>query len=150
LNEDDAHHDSRGRLADSSWTGRDWDSFNNEEQPHIVDDWYRASLIRDGANFEFDANGIPVTNFDGEQALNDPAYRFIRDYIRRRNNAHVPGTICCLSPCRISHPAVMMFFKTSSNWNCCDYCLKELCFSSSIAEIFYVDSTPGMACYFAP
>jgi hypothetical protein len=54
------------RTADRSWQSRSWNGFNNEQQAGIVDDWYgdhRADL----------------SSFD---ALNDPAFRFIRDHIR--------------------------------------------------------------------
>lgn len=54
------------RTTDRSWQSRSWNGFNNEQQASIVDDWYEAHLA--------DLNG-----FD---ALNDPAYRFIRDNIR--------------------------------------------------------------------
>jgi hypothetical protein len=54
------------RTADTSWQSRSWNGFNNEQQAGIVDDWY--------ADHSSDLTGFA--------ALNDPAYRFIRDHIR--------------------------------------------------------------------
>lgn len=54
------------RITDRSWHGRSWDGFNNEQQASIVDDWY----------------GDNQANLDAPTALNDPAFRFIRDHIR--------------------------------------------------------------------
>lgn len=77
------YYDSSGRLADKAWPMRSWGTLNNEQQAHIVDDWYGAHVVRDGAgNFVFDAQGIPMTDLDGFDALNDPAFHFIRDNIR--------------------------------------------------------------------
>lgn len=55
-----------GRLVDRSWSTRPWNSFNLEQQAHIVDDWY----------------GAFHTNLDSVEALNDPAFRFISNNIR--------------------------------------------------------------------
>ena len=77
------YFDSRGRLQDTAWQSREWGTFNNEQQAHIVDDWYGAHVVRDDAGmFVFDAQGIPVTDLDGPAAINDPAFHFIRDHIR--------------------------------------------------------------------
>ena len=54
------------RLTDLTWSNRAWGDFNNEQQAHIVDDWY-------GAHF---------TDLNGFDAANDPAYHFIRNNIR--------------------------------------------------------------------
>ncbi|MCC6317464.1 MAG: hypothetical protein IT361_07180 [Gemmatimonadaceae bacterium] len=54
------------RLMDTAWPRRSWGGFNNEQQAAIVDDWY----------------GAHVANLDGFDALNDPAFHFIRDNIR--------------------------------------------------------------------
>jgi hypothetical protein len=54
------------RLTDRSWQSRRWSGFNNEQQAHIVDDWYGAHLADLGS----------------PDALKDPAFRFIRDHIR--------------------------------------------------------------------
>lgn len=56
-----------GRLADTSWHGRSWDSFNSEQQASIVDDWFGAHAAGGLGSFA---------------AINDPAFRFIRDDIR--------------------------------------------------------------------
>ena len=57
--------------------------FNNEQQAHMVNDWYGAHVVRDSAGmFVFDSQGIPVTDLNGFDALNDPAFHFIRDNIR--------------------------------------------------------------------
>ena len=66
LSETYTYFQGTDRIADRSWQSRSWNGFNNEQQAAIVDDWYGAHLA--------DLNG-----FD---ALNDPAYRFIRDNIR--------------------------------------------------------------------
>jgi hypothetical protein len=77
------YFDARGRLGDTAWPSREWGTFNNEQQAHIVDDWYGAHVVRDDAGmFVFDAKGIPVTDLDGPAALNDPAFHFIRDNIK--------------------------------------------------------------------
>ncbi|HEY7333593.1 MAG TPA: hypothetical protein VH639_01825 [Bryobacteraceae bacterium] len=77
------YFDARGRMNDTAWPRRSWGSFNNEQQAHIVDDWYGAHVARDAAGmFVFDAQGIPVTDLNGFDALNDPAFHFIRDNIR--------------------------------------------------------------------
>jgi hypothetical protein len=57
---------SGNRITDRSWHGRSWDGFNNEQQASIVDDWY----------------GDHQPSLDTFAALNDPAYRFVRDNIR--------------------------------------------------------------------
>jgi hypothetical protein len=55
------------RLMDSSWQSRAWNGFNNEQQASIVNEWFRIYSVKGLNSFE---------------ALNDPAYRFIRDNIR--------------------------------------------------------------------
>jgi hypothetical protein len=50
------------------WSNRPWGEFNNEQQAHIVDDWY-------GAN---------QSDLNGPAATRDPAFHFIRDNIRER------------------------------------------------------------------
>ena len=69
------------RLVDLSWTGRAWNSFTNEEQAHIVDDWYGAHAHGADGSYQI-AGGIPVTDLDSAAALRDPAFHFIRDNIR--------------------------------------------------------------------
>jgi hypothetical protein len=77
------YYDSSGRTADKSWPMRTWGTFNNEQQAHIVNDWYGLHVVTDPAGkFVFDAQGIPVTDLNGFDALNDPAFHFIRDNIR--------------------------------------------------------------------
>ncbi len=49
--------------GDMNWASRSWRSFNNEQQAHIVDDWF----------------GRHYTALDSQAALRDPAYRYIRD-----------------------------------------------------------------------
>jgi len=71
------------RTSDKSWSGRAWRTFNNEQQAHIVDDWYGAHVVKDAmGKYVFDAGGVPVTDLNSPDALNDPAYHFIRDNIR--------------------------------------------------------------------
>jgi len=50
------------------WANRPWGEFNNEQQAHIVDDWY-------GAN---------QPDLNGSLATNDPAFHYISDNIRQR------------------------------------------------------------------
>jgi hypothetical protein len=54
------------RLMDLSWQSRSWKGFNNEQQATIVNEWFRI--------YSADLNSF--------EALNDPAFRFIRDNIR--------------------------------------------------------------------
>lgn len=70
-----------GRLLDRSWTTRAWDSFNIEQQAHIVNDWYGAHVRTQGAGWAIQ-DGVPVTDLGSQAALTDPAWRFIRDHIR--------------------------------------------------------------------
>ena len=59
------------------------DTYNNEQQAHIVDDWYGAHVVKDAmGNYVLDAAGVPVTDLNGAAALNDPAFHFIQDNIR--------------------------------------------------------------------
>jgi len=51
--------------GDANWAARGWRSFNNEQQAHIIDDWY----------------GRHYTNLKSLAALRDPAYHFIADNI---------------------------------------------------------------------
>lgn len=70
--------------GDTNWSSRDWNSFNNEQQAHIVDDWYGRHVMRNPpatGPYLLDAQGIPVTDLDGFDALNDKAYRFITENI---------------------------------------------------------------------
>ena len=71
-----------GRLTDRSWTTRAWDSFNIEQQAHIVNDWYGAHVRSTGPNSWAVLNGVPVTDLDTQAARTDPAYPFVRDHIR--------------------------------------------------------------------
>lgn len=66
LSENYDYFSGPSRLADRSWPPRRWSGFNNEQQAGIVDDWY----------------GDHRQNLGSVAALNDPAYRFIRDHIR--------------------------------------------------------------------
>ena len=67
LSDDYEYFDTKlGRLPDSSWYGRSWSGFNAEQQASIVDDWY----------------GAHQPNLNSFAAINDPAFRFIRDQIR--------------------------------------------------------------------
>ena len=71
------------RTDDKSWSRRAWHTFNNEQQAHIVNDWYGAHVVKDATgNYVLDASGVPVTDLNGFDALNDPAYHFIQDNIR--------------------------------------------------------------------
>jgi hypothetical protein len=67
--------------GDSMWNTRPWSSFNNEQQAHIVDDWYGAHVSWSGT-YNYDAEGIPVTELDSMEAVQDKAFGFIRDNIR--------------------------------------------------------------------
>jgi hypothetical protein len=51
---------------DLSWQSRAWKGFNNEQQASIVNQWFRI--------YSGDLNSFA--------ALNDPAFRVIRDNIR--------------------------------------------------------------------
>lgn len=66
LSETYEYHQGSDRLADTAWQSRRWSGFNNEQQAHIVDDWY----------------GAHRADLNAPAALNDPAFRFIRDHIR--------------------------------------------------------------------
>jgi hypothetical protein len=66
LSENYRYYTGTSRTADTSWPGRSWSGFNNEQQASIVNEWYRAHS----------------TNLESPEALRDPAYRFIRDNIR--------------------------------------------------------------------
>jgi hypothetical protein len=70
------------RLSDLSWSARAWNSFNNEQQAHIVEDWYGAHVAKAADGSYVLSSGIPVTDLDGADALRDPAFHFIRDNIR--------------------------------------------------------------------
>ncbi|MHC9291292.1 hypothetical protein ACRCUN_02440 [Mycobacterium sp. LTG2003] len=74
--------DPTGRLTELAWTTRTWDSFNIEQQAHIVNDWYGAYVQKTAAGDWAFVDGVPVTDLDSQAALTDPAYRFIRDHIR--------------------------------------------------------------------
>jgi hypothetical protein len=71
--------------SDNKWNERAWNSYNNEQQAHIVDDWYGRHVTRNppktGA-YVLDAQNIPVTDLEGYDALHDKAYRFITENIR--------------------------------------------------------------------
>lgn len=66
LSENYTYFQGNNRLTDRSWQGRSWNGFNNEQQASIVDDWY----------------GAHRANLNGPDAVNDPAYRFVRDNVR--------------------------------------------------------------------
>ena len=51
--------------GDANWASRGWRSFNNEQQAHIVDDWY----------------GRHYLGLNSPAALRDPAYHYIADNI---------------------------------------------------------------------
>lgn len=55
------------RRTDLSWVNRPWSSFTLEQQAHIVDDWY----------------GDHYADLGGVAAVNDPAFHFIANNIRR-------------------------------------------------------------------
>jgi len=77
--------DNYDYASDANWKTRDWNSYNNEQQAHIVDDWYGNHVTRNPPKtgpYVLDAQGIPVTDLDGFDALNDGAYRFITENIR--------------------------------------------------------------------
>ncbi|HKU88936.1 MAG TPA: hypothetical protein VJP84_04045 [Steroidobacteraceae bacterium] len=61
------------RTGDANWGDRSWTSFSNEQQAHIVDDWY----------------GSFVGRLNSVDAQRDPAFRFIRDNIRAGNSHDV-------------------------------------------------------------
>ncbi len=78
----DYHSLTEGRVKDRSWQTRTWDSFNVEQQAHIVDDWY-GEHVQKNTDVNGDVvDGVPVTDLGSQGALADPAYRFIRDHIR--------------------------------------------------------------------
>jgi hypothetical protein len=52
--------------VDRSWQSRAWNGFNNEQQATIVNEWFR----------------LYSTDLNSFEALNDPAFHFIRDNIR--------------------------------------------------------------------
>jgi hypothetical protein len=52
-----------------SWSTRSWDDFGDEQQAHLVDDWF----------------GIFASDVATPAATADPAYHFIRDNIRQGN-----------------------------------------------------------------
>lgn len=84
------YHDGDGEDArllpeNISWTLRPWDDFNNEQQAHIVDDWYGAYVVQDppkSKNYLKDGAGVPITDLDGQAATRDPAFHFITQNIR--------------------------------------------------------------------
>ena len=76
--------DSAARLIETGWRNKSWGSFNNEQQAHIVDDWYEAQVAR------LPAGTLPAevhwrVDLDGVAARDDPAFRFVRDHIRLAN-----------------------------------------------------------------
>jgi hypothetical protein len=62
------------RLLDPSWQGRAWNSFKVEQQANIVDDWFEAHQ----------PTPSEPDKLESFEALNDPAFRFIRDDIRNQ------------------------------------------------------------------
>lgn len=62
------------RLLDPSWQGRAWNGFKVEQQANIVDDWFEAHQPTPSEPDKLESFG----------ALNDPAFRFIRDDIRNQ------------------------------------------------------------------
>ncbi len=63
---DNYNYYSGNRLTDRAWQTRAWQGFNNEQQASIVNEWFR----------------LYATDLNSFEALNDPAFRFIRDNIR--------------------------------------------------------------------
>lgn len=61
----DADHNKDARTG--TWSTRDWDNFGDEQQAHLVDDWF----------------GIYDTDVAAPAATADPAYHYIRDNIRK-------------------------------------------------------------------
>lgn len=87
LSDSYSYFDGIDRTVDKSWAGRSFRAFDNEQQAHIVDDWYGAFVRREETtegdfHYVLDEHGLPITYLDGADALNDPAYPFIRDNIR--------------------------------------------------------------------
>lgn len=87
LSDSYSYFDGIDRTIDTSWAGRSFRAFDNEQQAHIVDDWYGAFVRREEIaqgkfHYFLDEQGLPITYLDGVDALNDPAYPFIRDNIR--------------------------------------------------------------------
>lgn len=76
---------SAARLVETEWQRARWDSFNLEEQAHIVDDWYEAALRRAAGAREPTPSDVHRVAFDDIAAWDDPAFRFVRDHIRARN-----------------------------------------------------------------
>ena len=73
------------RDESGEWSKRPWNGFTNEQQAHIVDDWYGAHVKKNNdGTFAIDAQGMPETDLDGFDATNDPAFRFISENIRQR------------------------------------------------------------------
>jgi hypothetical protein len=73
---------SYGYTSDPHWPNGPWSEFDNEQQAHIVDDWYGANVVKQGPDFLLDAQGVPVTDLDGTKAVQDKAFRFITENIR--------------------------------------------------------------------
>lgn len=72
--------------TDSDWPDGPWNGFNNEEQAHIVDDWYGNWGVADPrsprALYGLDSAGVPITDLDGPYAAGLPAFRFITENVR--------------------------------------------------------------------
>ena len=72
--------------SDANWPHGAWNGFDNEQQGHIVDDWYgnwRYNHKRPAELYQIDASGVPITDLDGSESVRHPAFRFIDENIRR-------------------------------------------------------------------
>jgi hypothetical protein len=72
--------------TDSDWPHGPWNGFGNEEQAHIVDDWYGNWNVADPLSprpiYGLDPAGVPITDLDGPYAVGLPAFRFITENVR--------------------------------------------------------------------
>jgi hypothetical protein len=72
--------------SDANWPRGPWNAFDNEQQAHIVDDWYgnwRYNHKRPAEVYQIDAHGVPVTDLGGAESVRHPAFHFIDENIRR-------------------------------------------------------------------
>lgn len=73
---------SYGYKDDPNWAKGPWNHFDNEQQAHIVDDWYGENVVMEAGDTKLDKQGVPVTDLDGTRAVQAAAFRFIRENIR--------------------------------------------------------------------
>ena len=72
--------------TDGDWPQGPWNGFNNEEQAHIVDDWYGNWGLTDPVSphalYVLDSAGVPITDLDGPYAVSLPGFHFITENVR--------------------------------------------------------------------